>query len=167
MTKIILIRGNSGSGKTTVATRLQSILGNGTLLISQDVVRREMLKVKDRPNNLSIGLIETMITYGKNHCEYIIIEGIMAENKYGDMLRNALSDPRNVFAYYYDLSFEETVARHNTKIGTDFGEEKMKLWFTDQDFIGLENERSISEEISENEMIEIVLNDLNLSDILI
>lgn len=162
MTKIILIRGNSGSGKTTVATRLQSILGNGTLIISQDVVRREMLKVKDRPNNLSIGLIETMIEYGKRHCEYIIIEGIMAENKYGDMLRKILSDPRNVFAYYYDLSFEETVARHNTKMETDFGEEKMKLWFTDKDFIGLENERSISEEISEDQMIGIVLNDLNL-----
>ena len=80
MTKIILIRGNSGSGKTTVATRLQSIFGSGTLLISQDVVRREMLKVKDRPNNLSIGLIETMIEYGKKHCEYVIIEGIMADN---------------------------------------------------------------------------------------
>lgn len=165
MTKIILIRGNSGSGKTTVAKRIQSILGQGNLLISQDVVRREMLRVKDRPNNLSIGLIETMIEYGKAHCEYVIIEGIMAENKYGEMLRKTLSDPENVFAYYYDLSFEETVRRHNTKSDIDFGEDKMKLWFADKDFIGLENERSISEEISEDEMIGIVLNDLNLNDI--
>lgn len=32
--KIIILRGNSGSGKTTVAKELQKKLGRGTLLIS-------------------------------------------------------------------------------------------------------------------------------------
>lgn len=35
--KIIILRGNSGSGKTTVANALQKKLGRGTLIISQDV----------------------------------------------------------------------------------------------------------------------------------
>ena len=163
MAKIILIRGNSGSGKTTVAKRVHKILGEGNLLISQDVVRREMLRVRDRPNNLSIGLIKTMIEYGLKNCEYVIVEGILAEDKYGEMLRKVLSDKENVFAYYYDLSFEETVLRHKTKIDTDFGEEKMKLWFAEKDFIGLENERSVSEEVSEDEMVNIILDDLGVT----
>ena len=58
MVNIIIIRGNSGSGKTTVARKLHEILGRGNLLISQDVVRREMLNVHDCPFNLAIPLIE-------------------------------------------------------------------------------------------------------------
>ena len=48
---IIILRGNSGSGKSTVAKNLQRELGHGTFLISQDVVRREMIFVHDEPNN--------------------------------------------------------------------------------------------------------------------
>ena len=40
--KLIIIRGNSGSGKTTTAKSLQNQLGKRTLLVSQDVVRRDM-----------------------------------------------------------------------------------------------------------------------------
>ena len=43
MSKLILLRGNSGSGKTTVARALQRKFGRNTLLLSQDTVRREML----------------------------------------------------------------------------------------------------------------------------
>ena len=59
MEKLIILRGNSGSGKTTVAKELQKKLRNGTagghpLLLSQDVVRRDMLKVKDGPHTEAI-----------------------------------------------------------------------------------------------------------------
>lgn len=46
MPKLIILRGNSGSGKTTVAKELQKRFGRNTMLISQDVVRRDMLKEK-------------------------------------------------------------------------------------------------------------------------
>ncbi|MDT3958624.1 AAA family ATPase [Staphylococcus kloosii] len=46
---LIIIRGNSGSGKTTIAKALHNELGEDALLLSQDVVRREMLQVHDRP----------------------------------------------------------------------------------------------------------------------
>ena len=41
---LIILRGNSASGKTTIAKQLQEHFGQGTLLVSQDVVRRDMLK---------------------------------------------------------------------------------------------------------------------------
>lgn len=47
MPKLIILRGNSGSGKTTVAKELQKRFGRNTMLISQDAVRRDMLNVKD------------------------------------------------------------------------------------------------------------------------
>ena len=44
---IIIIRGNSGSGKTTVAKELCKKLGSDCMLLSQDVIRRDILHTKD------------------------------------------------------------------------------------------------------------------------
>ena len=56
MKKLIILRGNSGSGKSTIAKELQKQFGNNTMLISQDMIRREVLKVKDGENTLAIPL---------------------------------------------------------------------------------------------------------------
>lgn len=43
MGKLIILRGNSGSGKTTVAKELQKKFGYNTMLISQDeIFQREL-----------------------------------------------------------------------------------------------------------------------------
>ncbi len=114
--KLIIIRGNTGSGKTTTAKSLQNYLGHGTLLVSQDVVRREMLKVQDREGNLSIDLIRQIAEYGKDKCEFIIVEGILYKERYGEMLKNLIQFyDQEAYAFYFDLSFEETVLRHNSR----------------------------------------------------
>lgn len=77
---LIIIRGNSGSGKTTIAKKLQDYLGHRTPLIAQDVVRRDMLKVHDREGNLSIELIRQIAEYGKGRCEVVIVEGIVYQS---------------------------------------------------------------------------------------
>ena len=51
-TTLVIIRGNSGSGKTTLAQALQRRVGHHTLLVSQDVVRRDMLMSHDYPGNI-------------------------------------------------------------------------------------------------------------------
>ncbi|MBQ1964005.1 MAG: kinase, partial [Tidjanibacter sp.] len=76
MSTVILLRGNSGSGKSTVAKLLQRKLGRGTLLIPQDVIRRELLWVNDRPGNPAVPLMSQMAVWGAQNCEYVIIEGI-------------------------------------------------------------------------------------------
>ena len=45
MHKLILLRGNSGSGKTTVARKLQEKFGSNTMLIDI-MVRTEMSRIK-------------------------------------------------------------------------------------------------------------------------
>lgn len=61
--KLIILRENSGSGKSTVAKELQQKLGRGTLLISQDLVRREMnLHSKRLTRLVSFGLTFLLCT---------------------------------------------------------------------------------------------------------
>ena len=90
--KIIILRGNSGSGKTTVAKKLQKCLGGGTLVISQDVVRREMLMVKDGPENKAIFLLSEMVKFGKENCKYVILEGILNSNWYEELFKTVLAE---------------------------------------------------------------------------
>ena len=76
VTQLIILRGNSGSGKTTTGKDLQRKFGHGTMLISQDVVRREMLFVKDGSNPEASQLLLELALYGKTHCNIVILEGI-------------------------------------------------------------------------------------------
>ena len=76
-TKIIILRGNSGSGKTTVARLLQKKIGHGTLLISQDMIRREMLYVNDGIETKALPLLIELVKYGKENCDVVILEGIL------------------------------------------------------------------------------------------
>ncbi|WPG34044.1 AAA family ATPase [Lactiplantibacillus plantarum] len=73
-TTLVIIRGNSGSGKTTLAQALQRRVGHHTLLVSQDVVRRDMLMSHDYPGNISIGLIEQIACYGLGRVPVVIVE---------------------------------------------------------------------------------------------
>ncbi|WP_182903868.1 hypothetical protein [Microbispora sp. H10830] len=41
-TRLIVLRGNSGSGKTSVARAVRAAYGRGLALVCQDVVRREL-----------------------------------------------------------------------------------------------------------------------------
>ena len=136
MAKLIILRGNSGSGKTTIAKELQKSLGRNTMLISQDVVRRDILRVKDGENTEALPLMKELLTYGRNHCEIVILEGIMYADWYKPLFELAVQlYGTNIFAYYFDLPFEETLKRHQTKPNCNgFGEEAMRRWWRDKDF---------------------------------
>lgn len=58
MRKLIILRGNSGSGKSTIAKELQHRLGQNTMIISQDEIRRNMLNVKDGEDTPRIAAYE-------------------------------------------------------------------------------------------------------------
>jgi tRNA uridine 5-carbamoylmethylation protein Kti12 len=156
---LIIIRGNSGSGKTTTAKRLQQYLGKGTLLVSQDVVRRDMLMVQDRDGNLSINLIRQIVEYGKGKCEFVIVEGILSQQRYGDMLKQLISFYNGrAHTYYYDLSFQETVRRHNSRSKrTEFGENSLRTWWNPNDYLGVDGEVILTDELSQDEVVEMIL----------
>ena len=160
--KLIIIRGNSGSGKTTIAKRLQQHLGSGTLLVSQDVIRRDMLMVKDREGNLSVDLIRQIAEYGKDKCEFVIVEGILNKERYGEMLNRLIQFySGNVYTYYFDLSFEETVRRHNSRSKRfKFGEESLRAWWSPNETLDVEGEVRLTDNMSQNYVFELILNQI-------
>ncbi len=148
MAKLIILRGNSGSGKTTVAKALQARLGHNTMLISQDVVRREMLKVRDGADTKALPLLKELLRYGREHCEIVILEGILRKDWYLPLFELAgelYGD--GIYAYYYDLPFEETLSRHGTRLcREEFGEEAMRRWWVEKDYLGIKGERILHKE---------------------
>ena len=152
MAQLVIIRGNSGSGKTSLAKKLQNHFGRGTLVISQDLVRRETLKEKVEPDNLSIFLTETIAHYGHEHDLLVIVEGFYETDIYGDMLERLrqLFDNK-VFASYYDLTFKETVRRHATRSKVaEFSPADMKCWWLDKDVLGWQEEILFTGDVTEN-----------------
>ena len=163
MVPLIIIRGNSGSGKSTIAKRIQQYLGEGAMLIGQDEIRRQMLNVRDLPGNLAINLIEEIVTYGINHCDYVILEGILNKHKYGTMLNSFFEKSNiNVHVYYFNLSFQETVRRHYTKQQTDFDEIAMSKWFVPRDTLNMQGETYITESMTEDYIINMILKDIDV-----
>lgn len=91
---LIILRGNSGSGKTTVARALQHERGRDQVaVISQDVVRREVLWARDIAGNPAIDLIGLMARYALERGLSVIVEGILHPERYGDMLLDLNLDP--------------------------------------------------------------------------
>lgn len=161
---LIILRGNSGCGKTSTARLLQRQLGYGTMLVSQDVVRREILRVKDSKNNPAIQLIYDLCMYGNNVGYTVILEGILSNKKYGAMLHRLLDDFQGEkLIYYFDVSFEETVRRHATKPNAhEFGELEMRRWWKEKDYLDFENEFLIRNDTSQEDLINMILKTMSI-----
>ncbi|MBU3195202.1 kinase [Clostridium algidicarnis] len=162
MAKLIILRGNSGSGKTTTGKGLQRKFGHGTMLISQDVVRREMLFVKDGTNPESSQLLLELVIYGKNHCNIVILEGILNSKWYKKLFESLLNKFNNqIFAYYFDIPFEETLNRHHQKPNAyEFGEKELREWWNEKDLLDIITEVCLHKELSSNEIVDIIYQDV-------
>lgn len=162
MKHAILIRGNSGSGKSTVARLLQQKFGRGTLLIPQDVIRRELLRVNDRPGNPAVALMCEIARWGAKNGGIVIVEGILDAAIYAPLFCTLMSEFDAVHAYYYDISFAETLRRHTTKPNrNEFGEADMRRWWKEKDFIGFLPETVLTAEMSAEEASEMIFAEVN------
>ncbi len=147
MKLLITIRGNSCSGKTTLAKELQRRFGRGTMRLSQDVIRREILHVKDEPNPKSVPFLKLMLAYGYENTEIVILEGIMKADWYRDLFAYCCElYGANILSWYYDLPFEKTLERRDLKPNRDeLTDDKMHLWWTEHDYAPEWNEILLTE----------------------
>lgn len=161
MATLILLRGNSGSGKSTVARALQQHFGRNTLLIPQDTVRREMLYARDLPDGPTAPLMEVIARWGAQNCAVTIVEGILYSERY-DRLFHALRDIFDtIHAYYFDVSFEETLRRHETRPQrTQFGPEHMRNWWIEHDLLSIIQEVIIPESWSLDQTVARIITDV-------
>lgn len=131
-TRLVILRGNSGSGKTSVARALQKRWEVGHMaVVSQDLVRRDVLRASDTVGNPAIGLIDLMARYALDTGCSVVIEGLLHADRYAEMLIQLVREHRGATrAYFWDLPFEETLRRHATKVkALEFGESEMREWW--------------------------------------
>ncbi|MDQ3656753.1 MAG: AAA family ATPase, partial [Chloroflexota bacterium] len=115
-TILVVLHGNSGSGKTTTAREVRLRCGRGIAIVSQDAVRRDLLREKDVPGGVNIGLIDAIARHALDQGYHVILEGIFHAAHYGEMLGGLRREHRGrTTCFYFDIPFEETLRRHATK----------------------------------------------------
>ncbi|MDE3722850.1 AAA family ATPase [Nocardiopsis sp. N85] len=161
--RLIVLRGNSASGKSTVARSLRARYGRGLAIISQDVVRRDVLKEKDRPGAVNVGLIDLMVRHCLAGGFHVVLEGIFHVAHYGEMLTRLVRDHRG-HCYYFDIPFETTLERHATEPVADaFGEAEMRRWWRPRDLLPGGVEEIIDEHNSVEQSMTRILDDCGLA----
>lgn len=163
-TRLVVLRGNSGSGKSTVASALRESSGHGVALVSQDLVRRTILMERDRPGGANIGLIDQVTRYSLDHGYHVVLDGIFNADRYQQML-TALSDDHagRSFFYYLDVSIDETLRRHSGRPqAAEFGSDDMRTWYRSRDLLATIREQVIPEGSSLQQTIDLILSQTGL-----
>jgi len=154
-TRLVVIRGNSGSGKSTVAAMVRQRAGRRCALIGQDHFRRIVLWEQDKAGGLICDYLASNVRFLLDHGRNVVLEGILWSGKYGDMLRGLLdSHQGHSSVFYLDVSFEETVNRHGTRPEAGFSAEQMRDWYNAGDVLGVPGEDVIAENSSREQTVE-------------
>ncbi|WP_406205417.1 kinase [Kitasatospora sp. NBC_01560] len=134
---LIVLRGNSASGKTSTAWRVRSLSNERLAIISQDTIRINVLGEPDVQGGVTIEMIDAMTRVALGRGCHVLLEGVLAAELYGSMLRRLYLDhPQRCFFFYFDLPWEETVARHATRRkSAEFGADEMSRWFIPYDVL--------------------------------
>lgn len=140
--RLVIIRGNSAAGKSTLAVALQRALGRGTANIEQDHFRRVVLREHDVPNGDNIGLIANAVRYCLGIGYHVILEGILVSDHYGPMLRELVqSHPGQSHVFYLDVPLKEALRRHEGRpLRAEVPPQKLHDWFVPSDLLDVPGE---------------------------
>ncbi|MER5961436.1 kinase [Streptomyces sp. NPDC002057] len=163
-TRLVVLRGNSASGKSSVAAGMRDLFGRGLALVAQDNLRRIVLRERDRPGAANVGLIDLTARYALDAGYHVVVEGILYADHYGEMLARLRADHRGpTRGYYLDVPFEETLARHATKpIANEVGETELRDWYRERDLLPGGVETVIGADSAVYETIERIMHDTGL-----
>jgi predicted kinase len=163
-TKLIVLRGNSASGKSTVARLVRDRSSHPKIaIVEQDYVRRCILKQKEAVDVDNIDLIRHIVEFALSRNYHVILEGILTLHRYGPTLAElAEACPHHHF-YYFDVSLEETLRRHATKpIADEVDETQLRSWYRAQDRAEFAGDRIIPESSTIEETVQTILHETGL-----
>lgn len=161
--KLIIIRGNSGSGKSAVVKRLREELDGKVAVVGQDTLRRNILKEPDQLENTDvIGLLEQTVMYCLDKDYTVIVEGILSKPKYKEILMKLVESTEcDSHIYYIDVSLEETIKRHQTKpVADDFGEKELRSWYQPKNYLDVPSEVIIDEASTLEQTVSLIKDNL-------
>ncbi|MFE6022882.1 kinase [Streptomyces sp. NPDC056441] len=164
-TRLVVLRGNSASGKSSIAAGIRERFCRGLALVGQDNLRRIVLREHDRPGGANIGLIDTVTRYSLDAGYHVVLEGILHADHYGQMLQQLRADHRgHTHCYYLDVPFTETLARHATKpIADEVDESRLREWYRPLDLLPGSIETVIDADSLLTDTIDRIMHDTDLA----
>lgn len=166
-TRLIVIRGNSASGKSSVAAGLREKFGRNLAIVGQDNLRRIVLRERDRPGAANIGLIDLTARYALDNGFHVVVEGILYADHYGTMLQDLVCAHRGVSrCYYLHVPYTETVLRHATKPDAKYLKhvtaDHLRDWYREKDLLPDTLETVIDAASTQDDTIQQILRDSGL-----
>lgn len=156
----MVLRGNSGSGKSTIALALQQTLPGPTAILSQDYFRRVVYREREQTSLAHAALLEVAADHCLRSGQHVILEGIFNALRYSSMLERVagLTDDARFFAY--DLTFDETVRRHAMRPkSADFTVTQMRTWYHGWQPLSFVEEKRIGPSETQEETVARILKD--------
>jgi predicted kinase len=159
---LVVLRGNSAAGKTTVAKAVRTAYGRGLAWVSQDIMRRAVLREPDRPDMLNVGLIDLVTRYCLGNGYHVVLDGILNSARYGEMLAGLHADFGGHF-FYFDVSLAETLRRHAGRpLASEVTEADLVRWYQPADLLCNVPERVIAEQSTLAQTVELVMAEASL-----
>ncbi|MFD5213673.1 AAA family ATPase [Microbacterium sp. NPDC058345] len=163
-TRLVILRGDSASGKTTTALALRPLLGPRTALIHQDHFRRELLENPDRfqrardASLLIIGAARQSLDLGYD----VILDGIFNLRDYAEPLDALARDHRGTTrVYQFDVGLDETIRRHERRpLRAAFGPDKLREWHDGWQPLPETPETRVSASVTTDALVSRILRDL-------
>ncbi|GAB7044543.1 MULTISPECIES: AAA family ATPase [Catenuloplanes] len=164
---LVVIRGNSASGKTTAAREVRARYGRGAALIEQDYLRRVLLREHDIGgiDAAAPAVITATARAALEHGYHAIVEGMLIASRYATALRELIAGHRGPsHVFYLDVSLPETLRRHRGKDGlAGVTDEDLRSWYTERDLLGVPTETVIDESSTFEDTVTTILRESGLA----
>ena len=129
--RLIVLRGPSAAGKSTVARELARTCPDKVAILEEDYFRRVILQRKDEDRVACGRMLRASALAALASGYHVVLEGILAAGHYGSTITDlATRSPRESFLYYFDVSLEETLHRHQSKpIASEVPPASLRDWY--------------------------------------
>lgn len=156
MTKLIILKGPSASGKSTVAKLLKQSLESKVCLLDFDVFRDDFLGKQDGYYSTAAKMLMSAATIALGSGYDVIIDGFYRMEDYPDLLPELIAKhPEQNYLFYFDVSLETTIKRHSKREkSAQFGEKELREWYYKPKATGIYDfEHKIPEPLSPAETV--------------
>ncbi|WP_435744786.1 AAA family ATPase [Microbacterium sp. PMB16] len=165
-TRLVIIRGDAASGKTTTALALRPELGAKVAVIHQDYVRRELLSNPDsreRSRDASVVIVATArqaLELGYD----VVLDGIFNLRDYSAPFERLHQEHIGSTAIcQFDLGIAETLRRHAARpLGQVISEGKIREWHDGWQPLPWFDERRIGADAATADIVAMILSDLSV-----
>lgn len=143
--RLVVLRGPSAAGKTTLAAALQTRWGPGVANVGQDHLRRVVLREHERPGADNVGLIASTVRWCVAAGYHVVLEGMLRTPSYGAMLRELLDEhPGRTDVLHLDVSLDDVLRRHEGRpLASVVSAALVREWYEPADLLGIESEARV------------------------